>query len=55
MNSFLNPYNKQYGKVNNSIINLQLKDIIRMMYPDVANQNRIIEFFSNICTDRDIW
>ena len=53
MNSFLNPYNKQYGKVNNSIINLQLKDIIRMMYPDVANQNRIIEFFSNICTDRE--
>ena len=48
MSSFINPYNVSYGKINNSLINLQIKDIIRMMWPDVSKQDKIINIISTI-------
>lgn len=53
MSSFINPYNVSYGKINNSLINLQIKDIIRMIWPDVARQEKIISIISNITYDKD--
>lgn len=53
MSSFINPYNVSYGKINNSLINLQIKDIIRMMWPDVSKQDKIINIISSIVYDKD--
>ena len=53
MSSFINPYKVSYGKINNSLINLQIKDIIRMIWPDVARQEKIISIISNITYDKN--
>lgn len=53
MSSFINPYNVKYGKINNSLINLQLKDIIRMLWPDVSRQDKITALISNIACDKE--
>lgn len=53
MKSFLNPFNKEFGRVVNAIHDLQLDNIVRLIYSDSGKQRRVLDIIENICLDSE--
>lgn len=53
MRSLLNLENTKYGSVVNSIHDLQIDSIARMVFSDTSKMNKIISILDNILLDKE--